>query len=43
MSMVRKLGLGLVGLGLAGGLVWALWPQPMAVDLGPVTRDQCKA
>lgn len=38
MSMVRKLGLGLVGLGLAGGLVWALWPQPMAVDLGPVTR-----
>ncbi len=38
MSMVRKFGLGLVGLGLAGALVWALWPQPMPVDLGTVTQ-----
>ena len=38
MSMMRKLGMGLVGTGLLAALVWALWPQPIPVDLAPVTR-----
>lgn len=38
MGMMRKLGLGLVGTGLAASLVWALWPQAVPVDLAPVTR-----
>jgi len=38
MSMMRKLGLGLIGAALAGALVWALWPQPTPVDLATVTR-----
>jgi len=38
MSIIRKLGLGLVGTGLMAALVWALWPQPIPVDLAPVTR-----
>jgi len=38
MGWVRKLGFGVVAAGLAGGLVWAMWPQPVAVDLGVVTR-----
>ncbi len=38
MSLMRKLGIGLGGIGLAGALVWALWPQPTAVDLAPVIR-----
>ncbi len=29
---------GLAGAGLVAGLVWALWPQPMPVDLATVTR-----
>lgn len=38
MGMMRKLGVGLVGTGVAAALVWALWPQPMPVDLAAVTR-----
>lgn len=38
MGMMRKLGLGLVSTGLVAALVWALWPQPMPVDLAVVTR-----
>jgi len=38
MTMIRKLGIGLIGTALLAALVWALWPQPMAVDLAPVTR-----
>lgn len=37
-AMLRKLGMGLAGLGLVAALVWALWPQPAAVDLATVTR-----
>jgi len=36
--MMRKAGLGLVVLALVAALVWALWPQPQAVDLAAVTR-----
>jgi HlyD family secretion protein len=36
--MLRKLGMGLMGLGLVAALVWALWPQPAAVDLAAVAR-----
>lgn len=36
--MMRNLGLGLAGAGLVAALVWALWPEPVAVDLGAVTR-----
>jgi HlyD family secretion protein len=36
--MIRKLGMGAVGMALLAALVWGLWPQPMAVDLAPVTR-----
>lgn len=38
MSMLRKLGLGLIATGLLAAMVWGLWPQPMPVDLAPVTR-----
>lgn len=38
MSMMRKLGMVSVGAVLLAALVWALWPQPMPVDLAPVTR-----
>ncbi len=38
MSIMRKLGLGVAGVALLAALVWALWPQPMPVDLAPVTR-----
>lgn len=38
MTMMRKFGLGVVGAGLMAGLVWAVLPQPMPVDLAPVTR-----
>ncbi|MCC5974476.1 MAG: HlyD family efflux transporter periplasmic adaptor subunit, partial [Rubellimicrobium sp.] len=38
MSFVRKAMIGLGALALAGGMVWALWPQPVPVDLAPVTR-----
>ncbi len=36
--MMRKLGLGAAGAALLVALVWALWPQPMPVDLAPVAR-----
>ncbi|MCC5988264.1 MAG: HlyD family efflux transporter periplasmic adaptor subunit [Pararhodobacter sp.] len=35
---MRKASMGLGGLALAGALVWALWPEPAAVDVGEVTR-----
>lgn len=38
MSRIRKAGIGLGGLALAGALVWALWPDPAAVDMAVVTR-----
>ncbi len=38
MSMMRKLGLGAAAAALVAALVWALWPQPMPVDLAQVTR-----
>ncbi|MGP9791626.1 efflux RND transporter periplasmic adaptor subunit [Roseinatronobacter sp. NSM] len=38
MGVMRKLGLGLAGAGVTAALVWALWPQPMPVDLAMVTR-----
>jgi len=37
-SMMRKLGLGAAAAALVAALVWGLWPQPMPVDLAPVTR-----
>lgn len=38
MSQIRKAGIGLGGLGLLGALVWAMWPEPSAVDMAVVTR-----
>ncbi len=38
MSWRRKIGVGVVALALGGALVWALWPQPSAVDMAPVRR-----
>lgn len=38
MTQGRNVGMGLGGLLLVAGLVWALWPQPIAVDLATVTR-----
>lgn len=38
MAWIRKGTLGGIGLLLAAALVWALWPQPLAVDLAPVAR-----
>ncbi|MCC6001849.1 MAG: HlyD family efflux transporter periplasmic adaptor subunit [Pararhodobacter sp.] len=38
MAMARKAGFGLGGLALAGALVWALWPDPVTVDIGQVSR-----
>ena len=38
MSRIRKAGIGLGGLALAGALVWALWPDPAAVDMARVER-----
>lgn len=38
MSMMRKLGMTLVAAVLLAALGWALWPQPLPVDLAPVTR-----
>lgn len=38
MSRIRKAGIGLGGLALAGALVWALWPDPAAVDMAHVER-----
>ncbi|MCC5971310.1 MAG: HlyD family efflux transporter periplasmic adaptor subunit [Pararhodobacter sp.] len=38
MSRIRKAGIGLGGLVLAGALVWAMWPEPAAVDLATVSR-----
>ena len=35
---MRKLGMGLAALAVVGALIWALWPQPTAVDLAVVTR-----
>lgn len=37
MGMMGKLGMGFGAAGLAGVLVWALWPQPVRVDLASVT------
>jgi HlyD family secretion protein len=36
--MRRIFGMALLGAALLGALVWALWPQPMSVDLGRVER-----
>lgn len=38
MSRMRKAGIGLGGIALAGAMVWALWPDPAAVDMAFVTR-----
>jgi HlyD family secretion protein len=38
MGWARKTGLGFGAVAVAGVLAWALWPQPLAVDLGTVTR-----
>jgi HlyD family secretion protein len=38
MGMMRSAGVGLVGAGLVAAAVWALWPQPLAVDLATITR-----
>lgn len=38
MGIMRKAAIGAGGLALAGALVWALWPEPAAVDVGEVTR-----
>ena len=38
MSILRKLGLGAAGAALLAAVAWGLWPQPMPVDLAPVTR-----
>jgi HlyD family secretion protein len=37
MNMKRKLAMGGIGAGLVVALFWALWPQPMPVDLASVT------
>ncbi|MGR3587560.1 MAG: hypothetical protein ACU0BH_03575 [Paracoccaceae bacterium] len=37
MNMMRKLAMGGIGAGLVAALLWALWPQPMPVDLASVT------
>ena len=36
--MLRKLVMALIGVALAGALVWGLWPQPQPVDLAAVAR-----
>ncbi len=36
MAMTRKLILGAGGAAVLGAIVWALWPEPMAVDLAEV-------
>jgi len=38
MSWARRLTMTVTAAALAGGLVWALWPQPLAVDMAPVSR-----
>lgn len=38
MSWARRLTIGGGGVALVGALVWALWPQPTAVDMAVVTR-----
>lgn len=38
MAFVRKAGFGLGALVLTGALGWALWPEPVAVDIGQVSR-----
>jgi HlyD family secretion protein len=38
MAMMRKAGMAVAGAVLAGALFWALWPQPVLVDLAAVTR-----
>jgi len=38
MSRIRKAGIGLGTVALAGALVWALWPDPAAVDMATVSR-----
>jgi HlyD family secretion protein len=38
MAWARRAGVGLGALAVIGGLVWALWPQPLPVDLAQVTR-----
>lgn len=38
MSVLRKMTVGGLVLAVAGAMAWALWPEPMAVDLAPVTR-----
>jgi HlyD family secretion protein len=40
---MRKLLMALVGAGMVGALVWALWPQPLAVDLVTVSRGPMEA
>lgn len=38
MAVMHRLGIGLGGIVLAGVLVWALWPEPVLVDLATVAR-----
>lgn len=38
MATWRNLGIGLAGVAVAAALAWALWPQPVRVDLAPITR-----
>ncbi len=42
MSMMRRVGIGLFAAGMAAALVWALWPQPLQVDLASVTRGDMR-
>ena len=38
MSRLRMIGIGLGAAALAGAVVWAVWPEPVAVDMADVTR-----
>lgn len=38
MGWTRRIGIGATALGLGGALVWALWPQPAAVDMAVIGR-----
>ena len=42
MSMMRRVGIGLFAAGVAAALVWALWPQPVQVDMASVTRGDMR-
>lgn len=42
MSMMRRVGIWLFAAGVAAALVWALWPQPVQVDMASVTRGDMR-